>query len=157
MSRGAGEGIPVTSVGASRSGIFVSSQAVDRWPARELLNRLRAAGVPVEHSPSNPTDRKDPRWAGWYESGLREALERCALFVVVVDKGWDSSTWMGEEAHAALCPAAGRKPLRAFFWNPSSGTTIAQGMAGYLGRELPVDVEDATRILAEEASRPPGG
>src|SRR5689334_2646354 len=102
---------------AVRGAVFVSSQRVDRDPARELIRRLLTTGIGVEHSPSNPLDREDARWSDWYHEGLFAALRRCRLFVIVLDAGWDSSTWMGTEAHAALESSRAGTQLEAFFWN----------------------------------------
>ena len=82
--------------------IFVSSQVVDRWPARDLIAALRQAGVEVEHSPRNPLDGEDPRWKDWYSSTLGAVIDRCDAFVIIVEPGWDSSTWMAIEAEAGL-------------------------------------------------------
>src|SRR3954469_18990841 len=106
--------------------VFVSSQGVDRWPARELITALRQASVEVEHSPRNPLDGEDPRWSDWYGSALRGAVDRCDAFVIVVEPGWDSSTWMAVEAEAGLTP--GRKTEQnAFFWNPDGIAVNAAG------------------------------
>jgi hypothetical protein len=122
--------------------VFVSSQVVDRWPARELIAGLRQAGLEVEHSPSNPLDSQDPRWANWYGDALEAAVDRCDLFIVVLEPGWDSSTWMAIEADAGL--AKGRRTAeRAYVWNPDGIVVRAAGMIGYLRSELPRDLAEA--------------
>jgi len=123
--------------------VFVSSQAIDSEPARTLIAGLRALGVAVEHSPSHPAHRNDRRWSDWYGSGLPRALARCSVFVAVVDVGWDASTWMGEEAHAA-------QALRSFFWNPEGRVVTAPGMLPYLREPLPSDLSAALARLREE-------
>jgi TIR domain len=135
--------------------VFVSSQAVDRDPARQLIGRLQSVGVRVEHSPSNPLDREDARWPDWYQEGLRAALGRCRLFVIVVDAGWDSSTWMAQEAHAALESDRMIRHLEGFFWNPTGAVVRAAGMVRYLKVELPVEIEDAVGILKTQVGRMP--
>jgi hypothetical protein len=129
--------------------VFVSSQAVDRWPAQALIRALRNAGCDVEHSPSNPADGNDARWATWYASGLAATLERCRIFVVIVDRGWDSSTWMGEESEKAIARGV---PLRRFFWNPDRVHVVAQAMTRYLAEELPAGIDDAVQVIQHEAS-----
>src|SRR5262245_30302007 len=104
--------------------VFVSSQAVDRSPAKDLVTALRSAGLQVEHSPSE----RDPRWVDWYEVGLVASLLRCRVFVIVLDGGWDSSTWMAQEAASALEAHAVIPPLHGFYWNPARLTVRAAGM-----------------------------
>jgi hypothetical protein len=75
------------------------------------------------------------------------------MFVVVLVAGWDSSTWMAEEANYALTMPRVVAPLPGFFWNPTRVSVRARGMVGYLKTELPVSVEDAVAVLLEEAGR----
>jgi hypothetical protein len=124
------------------SAIFVSSQSVDQNPARLLIDALATASLRVDHSPSNPLDRDDDRWPDWYEKGLRAALRGCRLFVIVVDAGWDSSSWMAQEAQSAR-----ESRMDSFFWNPTRVSVRAKGMTPYLKVELPVDLEEAVRSL----------
>ena len=131
--------------------VFVSSQAVDRHPASELIAELQKRGVQLERSPSNPLHAKDPRWEDWLEGGLAAALRRCGVFVVVVDAGWDSSSWMGEEAHLALEARGSIMPLRGFFWNPEGMRMTAAGMVRHLREELPIDSEKAAAVLVSVA------
>ena len=121
--------------------IFVSSQIVDRWPARDLIAALRLVGVEVEHSPSNPLDREDARWEDWYGHELVETVDRCDTFVIVIEPGWDSSTWMGIEA------GMGVKHGRVFFWNPDGITVKARGMTRYLQVALPQSLDAAVAQL----------
>jgi TIR domain len=128
--------------------VFVSCQAVDRKPAGDLIRELRMAGIEVEHSPRNPLDGNDPRWEGWYQAGLAAAIGGCDVFVIVVDDGWDSSTWMAIEADAALAVPQGGSPLRLFFWNPEATTVKAAGMVRYLKHELPRGLDRAISCIA---------
>jgi len=125
--------------------VFVSSQVIDRWPARDLIAALRVAGAEVEHSPSNPLDREDVRWKDWYRSELGAGVERCDAFVIVVEPGWDSSTWMAVEAEAGV------KRGRAFFWNPDGIVVKAAGMMGHLQIELARRLDDAVAQLCDAA------
>lgn len=120
--------------------VFVSSQRIDSVNAQRLLERLMAAELPVVHSPRNPIDGDDPRWRGWYQDGLPKAIAAADCFLVVVDAGWDSSTWMGEEAHMAE-----KSGLPIYFWNPER--VHVKGMLRYLQRQLPDDPTDAVRKL----------
>jgi hypothetical protein len=130
--------------------VFVSSQIVDRWPAGDLIQALRRVGVGVEHSPRNPRDGKDSRWRNWYSETLLTTLDRCDALVIVVEPGWDSSTWMASEAQAALAPGR-RTEQKAFFWNPGGTRVTAAGMVGYLRVELPSDLDAAVAVLRGSA------
>jgi hypothetical protein len=124
--------------------VFVSSQSVDTAPASLLIDGLRGAGAAVEHSPRNPSDGHDPRWKNWYDKGLQEALKRCASFVAVVDRAWDSSTWMAIEADEA------EKHLTStYYWNPQGVTIAAAGMKPYLTAELPAALDAAIAVLLQ--------
>ena len=131
-------------------GVFVSSQAIDIAPAKDLVAMLRAAGVVLECSPSNPLHASDSRWPDWYAAGLRAAIERCSVFVIVLDSGWDSSTWMAQEADAAL-QAPGQRQV--FFWNPLRVAVHARGMLGYLRTELPASSSEAAEVIVRAAGR----
>ncbi|MEK7951589.1 hypothetical protein [Luteolibacter soli] len=113
--------------------VFISSQAVDRSPASALISSLRHLGLQVEHSPSNPLHADDPRWDTWYEHGLRDTVDRCHIFIIVLDHTWDSSTWMTTEAETGL--ATGQPYSRyAFLWNPLDldASACATGTLPYL-------------------------
>jgi hypothetical protein len=116
----------------------------------DLVAALRGAGLNVEQSPSNPIHRADPRWADWYRVGLPSTLRRCRTFVIVVDNGWDSSTWMAQEAESALVSPGG---LQGLFWNPLRVAVDARGMVGYLRTELPVGLAEAVKGVVEATSR----
>ncbi len=120
--------------------VFVSTQRIDSPNARSLLRRIAAAGLAVDHSPRNPLDGDDPRWRNWYKTGLPAAIAAADCFLIVIDGGWDSSTWMGEEAHVAEMSA-----LPMYFWNPDR--LHVKGMLRYLKRQLPDNSADAVRQL----------
>ena len=122
--------------------IFVSSQSVDSAHVASLIDGLRQAHVTIEHSPRNPIDADDPRWRGWYEVGLPAAVERSDVFVAVIDRGWDSSTWMACEAEMAT-----KKGLPVLYWNPDGVKVTAQGMVPYLREELPPAIDEAVEQL----------
>ena len=131
--------------------VFVSCQSIDRKPANSLVRGLLSAGVEVAHSPCNPLDGSDERWASWYEDGLRKALDGCDAFVIVVDEGWDSSTWMAIEAETAIGLAARFSIKRILFWNPESVVVKANGMLPYLKIPLPLELEDVVREIASKS------
>jgi len=101
----------------------------------------------VEHSPIDSPEFYDPRWPSWYAEGLQSTLRRCQLFVIVLEKYWDSSTWMAEEANFAMTMPQVVQPLPSFFWNPTKTPMTAHGMRGYLKTELPVGIYDAVKVL----------
>jgi hypothetical protein len=124
--------------------IFGSSQSVGTAPASLLIDGLRRAGVAVEHSPRNPSDGHDPRWQDWYAKGLHDALTRCTSFVAVVDRSWESSTWMAVEADEAK-----KRLASTYYWNPQGVTVAADGMKPYLTAELPATLDAAIEILVQ--------
>jgi hypothetical protein len=126
--------------------VFVSSQSVDAANARTLIQHLMASGLAVDHSPRNPLDGDDPRWHDWFKKGLPAAVAAADCFVIVIDGGWDSSTWMGEEAHIASVSG-----LPMYYWNPAGIQVKAKGMLPYLKRKLSDDLADAVQCLAEDA------
>jgi hypothetical protein len=132
--------------------VFVSSQAIDEAPAAELIASLRAAGLSVEHSPKSPAHGEGSSWTDWYQSGLRSALGRCSIFVAVVDRGWDSSTWMAIEAEEAV-QKLGPARIRSFYWNPEARVITAKGMLPYLNEELSREVSEAVLQLREALGR----
>jgi hypothetical protein len=122
--------------------VFVSSQSVDGARAASLIDGLRRAHVRVNHSPRNPLDGQDPRWEDWYQAGLPAAVGRCNVFVAVIDRGWDSSTWMGCEAEMAT-----KAGLPLLYWNPDRVRVTAPGMVPYLREQLPDTLNDALALL----------
>lgn len=126
--------------------VFVSSQRVDASFVQALIQHLRYAGFAVDHSPRNPLDGEDSRWNEWYETGLPTAVSAADCFVIVIDYGWDSATWMGIEADLARL-----SNLPMYFWNPQGIEGIARGMLSYLKTELPADLTLAVRCLTAHA------
>jgi hypothetical protein len=131
--------------------VFVSSHAVSHKPANGLIRGLQRAGVEVGHSPLNPLDGIDPRWEHWYESGLAVALSGCNAFVIVVDAGWDSSTWMAIEAHTGMKVLEDGSRAGAYFWNPEAIVVQAAGMLPYLKQELPRGLDEAISQIVARA------
>jgi hypothetical protein len=127
--------------------IFLSSRAADAPLAAALIDGLRRVNVKVEHSPRNPKDGEDPRWGDWYKVGLPAALGRSHLFVAVIDRGWDSSTWMAIEADTAT-----KTGLPMFFWNPEGVRVTARGMVPYLREEIPTTLDRAIELFARRGA-----
>jgi len=131
------------------SHIFISVEAADLSPGRELMDALRAAGMSVDSSPRNPLHGEDPRWSTWYAGGLEQALRAADVVVLVVDGGWAASTWMAREADTAFQ----QLPEGAVaFWNPSNVTIEAAGVARYLRYRLPDELANAVAELLEIAA-----
>jgi hypothetical protein len=96
-------------------------------------------------------DGSDSRWDTWYDVGLPATIERCDIFVIVVDQGWDSSTWMAIEAAAGFVLLADGPAARTFFWNPEAIAVDAAGMTPYLKHELPLALDGAIRGIVGKA------
>lgn len=124
--------------------VFVSCQSVDSVSVQSLIRRLIAIGLAVDHSPRNPLDGEDSRWSDWYKHSLPAAIAAANCFLIVVDGGWDSSSWMGEEARMAE-----ESGLPMYFWNPDR--IQVKGMLHYLKLQLPDDLADAVRHLRAAA------
>lgn len=129
--------------------VFVSSRAVGGPPAVHLIEALRAAGLEVGYSPRNPADGSDQAWPTWYARGLREAVGRADVAVLVVDPVWESSTWMGEESQVALAELG---PDRVAFWNPARVAVTSPAMRAYLKARLPDSLTDSVALLSKRAS-----
>ncbi|WP_411846059.1 hypothetical protein AAFN60_21360 [Roseibacillus persicicus] len=129
--------------------IFLSSQHIGGGSASLLLTELRNIGLNVDHSPLNPAFGHDERWQSWYAQGLRTALESVSLFVSVIDKGWDSSTWMAMESAQAFNSVSTRDSIR--FWNPDQIVVKVQEMRQYLTSELPRDLIEAAAEIEKLA------
>ena len=71
---------------------------------------------------------------------MPKAIAAADCFLVVVDAGWDSSIWMGEEVHMAE-----KSGLPIYFWNPER--VHVKGMLRYLQRQLPDDPTDAAAMV----------
>jgi lipoate-protein ligase A len=128
--------------------VFISSQAVDSKNVQDIIHAIRSTGIEVEHSPRNPIHGEYPRWTDWYSSGLATTIIGCDLLVIIIDLGWDSSTWMGIEAEAWRARWAGQLP-HAFYWNPQS-ISVGIGMTHYLKEELPKELNAAVKRIAME-------
>jgi hypothetical protein len=123
--------------------IFVSAYNIDKPPASTLINALLAKGITVEHSPSNPHERTDPKWENWYGGELSESIKKCEGFVSVIDETWDSSSWMAEECLVAL------KQMNVYYWNPNNVKVTAPGMAPFLKSKLPTELIQAVQVLVK--------
>jgi len=128
--------------------IFISCQSIDSPEPQMLISELKERGFRMNHSPRNPLDGDDRRWADWYQRGLQEAIKESQSFVIIVDRGWDSSTWMGIEADEGLrkARASGGNYVMAY-WNPNNIEVKAKGMLGYLKDRLPNKVNEAVEAL----------
>lgn len=123
-----------------------------------MIDHLRGLGHEVAHSPdSSGSSAVDPRWHGWYPRpgrppgsdntcGLGAALDVADACVIVIDKAWDSSTWMAIEADEALARLG---VARLFHWDPDQFRPRAKGMLRYLNRPLPEDVAESAAALVE--------
>lgn len=136
--------------------VFVSSPCATESRAAELIAALRAAGVDVDHSPDPSGDSSvDSRWSDWYPkpgppgadtaSGIARTLDASDVFVIVLSRGWDSSTWMGIEADEARARLEGK----LLHWNPDAITVRAAGMAPYLTTALPNRLAEAVRAILQ--------
>jgi len=130
--------------------VFLSTQAIDDENSQAMLRAIRAANLGVEHSPRNPVHGDDSRWSDWYSCGLPNPVAGCGVFVVVVDKGWDSSTWMGIEGEAWRTRWGGEMQ-RSFFWNPES-ISVSKAMARYLREELPTELSAAVGKISAQCN-----
>jgi hypothetical protein len=127
--------------------IFISCQDIDSPYVERLFAALREVALPFFHSPPNPMRRPDAAWVNWYDQGLPATLARTSGFLIVIDSGWDSSTWMGIEAHTAIARISGEH-LRFFaFVNPNQTLVRARGMLPYLREEFPSDLSALLPIL----------
>lgn len=133
--------------------IFVSCEQEDRPPAALLIGRLRAESWCVDHSPCSRVDNHDPRWYGWYEHGLGEALDWAEVFIMVVTEGWDSSTWMAQEACYAVQSNSPHQVKHTFYWNPDRCVVTAAGVLPYLRTPLPEDLDALVDQLRTRESR----
>jgi len=130
--------------------LFVSCQDIDATQAQELIQALRNKGFAVEHSPRNPMDGEDERWGSWYDDLLPETVQRANAFVIVVDRGWDSATWMAIEADEATGRLRNQPALPMYYYNPQEINVKAAGMLPYLKELLPNDATEAADYLAQK-------
>ena len=73
---------------------------------------------------------------------LKEILDRRRVVVLVdeLDRGWDSSTWMAEEADTAS-----KRGLPLLYWNPDR--VVVKAMVPYLREALPPALDEALAFL----------
>jgi len=129
--------------------VFVSCENIDAPWATALVEQLRALGFRVDHSPRNPAHGTDQRWDTWYRSGLSAALDSAEYFIVALTRGWESSTWMGEESHLAAQRLTEGRLRGMYYFDPEHA--IERGvprMQQYLRVELPGTAEGAATYLA---------
>ncbi len=127
--------------------IFVSSCRIDGPHAAALVARLRGEAFAVLHSPRNPSDGRDGRWVDWYRRGCRAELETADIFIAVISRPWDCSTWMAHECDEALRLAEAGRLRGMFYWNPERIAVEARGMLKYLKEPLPDDLDELARAL----------
>ena len=127
--------------------VFVSCERVDDERATAFIEALRRRGCVVSHSPRNPMDGQDERWADWYAVGLKDELRRADVFVAVVTSGWASSSWMLCEAVEARQQSLQRS-RRMFQYNVLCSPVFFDGKPrGHEQTLLPLDIEAAAEIL----------
>jgi hypothetical protein len=127
--------------------LFLSCQDIDDSSAQSFIQALKSLGFATEHSPSNPIRGIDKRWNAWYSTELLNTLSKVNAFIVLLDNGWDSSTWMAIEGEAALGLA---QPLPMYVYNPLEIKVSAKVMLPYLKELLPSDPAQAAEYLADK-------
>lgn len=138
--------------------LFVSNSSIDTPPASDIIAMLRNEGFEVDHSPRNPSDGKDDRWYSWYSEGLESALIASDVVVIVVDAGWDSSTWMADEAYRARRLHQERSIDAVFVLNPLSISVHEGAMLDYFNQAEHVSTEslvESIRMLENPLENPP--
>ena len=128
---------------------FVSCENIDAPWAAAFVGHVRVSGFRVEHSPRNPAYGPDERWQDWYQSGLSAALDSAEYFVIVLTRGWESSTWMGEESQVAEKRVADGRLRGMYYFDPEHVVDrgIAAGMRTYLRIRLPDTPQEAAAYL----------
>jgi hypothetical protein len=129
--------------------IFVSSQNIDEPHTDALIKGLQASGFKVNHSPRNPIHGYDFRWANWYETGLQVSLATTNIFIIAVDVGWDSSTWMAIEADLAFRLLGNGNIEQLYYYNPLHIRVKAKGALPYLNKQLPDSLNDTIGLLSK--------
>lgn len=129
--------------------IFVSSQNIDEPHTITLIKELRAFGFQVNHSPRNPSYGYDFRWVNWYEKGLQDSLAATNVFIISVDAGWDSSTWMTIEVDLALKLLGNGNIEQLYYYNPLHIRVKAKGALPYLNKQLPDSLNDTIGLLSK--------
>ncbi|BDI30161.1 hypothetical protein CCAX7_22120 [Capsulimonas corticalis] len=133
--------------------IFVSSERVNEEHVALLIHRLRSEDFHVMHSPRNPLDGKDPRWADWYNwddldaSRLEIEIGQADMFIVGVTAGWDSSTWMMMELSAAVKRRECGELHELLYYTPIMDTPTIPMARRYLTDRLPDDVDAALEAV----------
>jgi hypothetical protein len=133
--------------------IFVSSCRIDGHHAAALIERLRGESFTVLHSPRNPSDGKDHRWRDWYKRGCMAELETADIFITVISRAWDCSTWMAHECDEAAKLAEEGKIRGAYFWNPEQIKVEARAMVRYLKEALPDGLDELVLALREKSDQ----
>lgn len=129
--------------------IFVSSQNIDEPHTNTLIKELRAYGFQVNHSPRNPIHGYDFRWANWYEKGLQDSLATANVFIISVDAGWDSSTWMAMEADLALRLLGNGNIKQLYYYNPLHIRVKSKWAVPDLNKQLPDSLNDTIGLLSK--------
>ena len=126
--------------------VFVTGPDVLTGPAAALIARLRDAGIEVTHS---PYAGEDPRFRGWYDAGLAAAVAWSDAVVIVPVTWWDSSTWMGIEADAALGRARSQPGFPVYAWSPAGVEAKESGLRSWLweATALPREVDEAVATI----------
>lgn len=124
--------------------VFVSSENIDSQFVKSLIKELRYHNFEVSHS---PRDNNDTHWGNWYERGLEEELKQTQIFIAVITKSWQWSTWMSHEINEACKLLKEEKIENVYFWNPENIEVEAVGMIGYLKNELPIDLDKVLEVL----------
>lgn len=124
--------------------VFVSSEDIDSRFVKSMIEELRCHSFVVSHSPRK---NNDTHWGNWYEQGLDEELKQVEIFIAVITKSWELSTWMAHEINAAYQLLNDGKIKKVFFWNPENIEVKSLGMIDYLKNELPEDRHKVLEVL----------
>ncbi|MDZ4832574.1 MAG: hypothetical protein SGJ27_02110 [Candidatus Melainabacteria bacterium] len=124
--------------------VFVSCDRIDASDPQALIAELRRCGFTVGHSPRDPFRNYDPEWDD-------HSVVGSDAFVIVLDRGWDSSSALAMEAQEAEGSLEGYVPIPMFFYNPSAVIPAPQaiGVLPYLKEELPPNPTEAVAFLIE--------
>ena len=136
--------------------VFVSSCRINGHHAAALIERLRGEAFTALHSPHNPADGEDHRWRDWYKRGCRAELETADIFITVISRAWDCSTWMAHECDEASRLAEAGKIRGFYFWNPELIKVEARGMLKYLKEPLPDGLDDLILALRGQLDKDAG-
>jgi hypothetical protein len=78
------------------------------------------------------------------------------IFVTVISRAWDCSTWMAHECDEASRLAEAGKIQGMYFWNPERIKVEARGMVKYLKEPLPDSLDDLILTLREKLDKDSG-